>query len=69
MDIISAIKAAQESGECEIARNWWHTGLIIKMDYPMRINKPSGRTKKGYWNPTLNDLLADDWYVVKRESL
>lgn len=65
MDIISAVKAAQDAGRTTIKRRWWHDGVIILSGIPMRINKPEVNPKRPYgWNPTVEDILADDWEVV-----
>ena len=67
MDLISAVREAIESGSVEIKRNWWHNGMTVEAHMPLRVKKEDVNSQKpGYWNPTTDDILADDWTVIKK---
>lgn len=72
MDIISAVKAARESGSMEIRRKSWEpANYSIMVYYLFRINptvQPIKPQKPYYWNPRVDDILADDWEVVENSG-
>lgn len=40
--------------------------VIFRRDVPQL---PQGSHSRSWWNPTADDLMADDWEVIKEESL
>ena len=71
MDIISAVRAAQESSSMTIRRKCWFddgTGLelVYLFRYVKRGEPYSGHPK--YWQPSEDDILADDWEVVENDT-
>ena len=72
MDIISAVRAARESRSMEIRRKSWEPANFSIMTYYLfRMNptvQPIKPQNPRYWNPRVDDILADDWEVVGEDS-
>lgn len=68
MNIQNAIKKALEINGCIKRRNLHHSRTLIKPtnSYDCCIifirNKENQQSR--YWNPTADDLIADDWEVI-----
>lgn len=63
MNFIEAVKLLQLDKNVKLMRRSGYSSITIDIDGVFRIN---------YWSnykPSIDDILADDWYVVTNEKL
>lgn len=76
MTISEAVKEAMETGGLiRRGKNKWDVRIAIKptnsyqacicVIYKIGMQQGEG---KSWWNPTADDLMADDWEVINEES-
>lgn len=63
MNFIEAVKLLQLDKTIKLMRRGGYSSITIDIDGVFRINHWSN------YKPSIDDILAEDWYVVKDEKL